>query len=73
MHLPNSKTVREVALLLKTSEKRVRQLIESKQLARNISQGKKQPRWAILDEYIDEYRNGSDELPQVIGVAKKFF
>ena len=60
------------SLLLKTSERRVLQLIDSKQLkARNISQGMKKPRWAILDEHLEEFRKGSS-VPVVVGEAKQF-
>lgn len=77
MQLPGSKTVLEVALMLKTSKARVLQLIKDKQLkAINISEGLIRPRWAIMDEHIEEYVNryrGSVEVPEVVGVVEEFF
>jgi hypothetical protein len=51
MLIPNSKSVREVAMILKVSERRVLELIRTTELtATNTSRGSKQPRWRILDE-----------------------
>ena len=72
MHLPGSKSVLEVAVALKTSQRRVLQLINEKQLrARNVSQGTKRPRWCILDEDLEAFRRGS-EVPQVVAKVRRF-
>jgi excisionase family DNA binding protein len=51
-----TKSVREAALLLETSERRVLEMIAEKQIrAINTSNGKKRPRWAILIESIESF------------------
>lgn len=51
MRIPNTKTVLEAAVALRTSQSRVLEMIGSKQLpAVNVGKGKLRPRWAIRDE-----------------------
>lgn len=70
MRPTNTKTVRETALLLKTSERRVFQLIESKQLeAINTSSGKVRPRWAIPISAIKQFGKSNATNKETAAIA----
>jgi len=54
MKLPKTKTVKEAAVALGTSDTRILQMIAEKKLSPiNTSNGTRRPRWAIPDEQID--------------------
>ena len=56
MNPPGTMTVREAALKMKTSERRICELIAEKKLqVINTSRGAKKPRWAILIESVESF------------------
>lgn len=57
MRLPNTKTVRETAVILETSERNILALIRDQKIdAMNIGNGTKRPRWLISNEAIEKFR-----------------
>jgi hypothetical protein len=55
--LPNTKTVRETAVILETSERNVLALIRDQKIdAMNVGNGSVRPRWLIPDEAIQKFR-----------------
>jgi hypothetical protein len=55
--LPNTKTVRETAVVMETSERNILRLINDKQLdAINVSNGSQRPRWLVPIEAIEKFR-----------------
>ncbi len=69
MKPPNTSSVLEAAVKLKTSERRILQLISEGKFnppAINTSQGIKRPRWSIPDEAIEAFGRPAKPLPPQI-------
>jgi len=70
MKLPGTKSVREAALVLETSDRRILDMIDAGELRPiNTSPGKHRPRWAIPDDQIESLKKPVVET--VIAKPKK--
>lgn len=66
MKPPGTMTVREAAIAMETSERRILELIaEGKLSTINTSKGKTRPRWAILNESVESFAKPKPLPPRV--------
>ena len=69
MKPPNTSTVLEAAVKLKTSQQKILEMIAGNEFtpnAINIGNGKKRPRWAIPNEAIEAIGRPAPVVPQPI-------
>lgn len=72
MRLPGTKSVREVAVLLETSDSRVLEMIqEGKFKPINTSRGSVRPRWAIPTEQVEALKQPEQETVKATDLVPK--